>query len=96
MNLASKAVKAKTQITPKDFDDVESGATFPVILNSFNYFKDYAFGSFEIEGEGVLRVILGATTQFPINVLLPLKGSKMILQYRGISPEGYIRANIQF
>ena len=80
----------------EDFADVEEGACFTVNFKSFNYYKGYAFGTFTIASEGSIRVILGDSSEFPVNVLLPLKGTDMELQYRGVSLEGYLKAAIQF
>jgi hypothetical protein len=69
-------------IKPVDFTKLKTGSVASATLTSFNYVKDYVFGTFVSDGKSI-RCIIGSKADYKIMDLIPLKGTEVTIEFAG-------------
>jgi hypothetical protein len=76
MKFSTKTIK------PVDFTKLKTGSVANATFTSFNYVKDYVFGTFVSDGSSI-RCIIGYKTDYKMLTLMKLKGSTVTLEFAG-------------
>jgi hypothetical protein len=66
-----------------DFSKLQAGKSVAsATLTGFNYNKGFCFGTFEADGKSI-RTIVGAQAEYPLPVMLGIKGHTCKLTFAG-------------